>query len=295
MNSHIKYLTIGDEEKKWDIFINSLGNTIVKENEVYPSKEHPSTYYFTWDNGRILTEFQLNYITEGKGIFENKHGTFEVQEGNFIVIFPGEWHRYKPSKETGWVENYIGFQGGIAEHFMSLLGVNNYKPIINSGRRECFIDCYDKIFNLIENEGPSYQLVSSGELIRLFGLIVASQKEEELSGDQISNTIDQVRFIIRNKVDTDIVMQDIASDFNMGYSYFRKMFKKHTGVSPKQYHLQLKVIRAKELLINSDKSIKEICYNLGFQSTSYFSRIFKQKTGVAPVDIRANVSNKENP
>ncbi len=286
MNSHIKYLTIGDEEKKWDIYINAIGNTKVTKNEVYPSKKHPSSYYFTWNNGRILSEFQLNYITQGKGTFENKHGTFEVEEGNFIVIFPNEWHRYKPDEETGWTENYIGFKGGIAEHFMSILGVSHSKPIINSGRKEQFIECYTKIFDLIESESPSFQLVSSGELIRLFGLIVANQKEDELKGDKIADTIDKVKFIIRDKVETDIVMQDIASDFNMGYSYFRKMFKKHTGVSPKQYHLQLKVIRAKELLLNTNKSVKEVCFDLGFQSTSYFSRIFKQKMGVTPVHVK---------
>ena len=286
MKSHIKYLTIGDEEKKWDIYINAIGNTIVTGNEVYPSKKHPSSYYFTWNNGRILSEFQLNYITQGKGTFENKHGTFEVEEGNFIVVFPNEWHRYKPDVETGWTENYIGFQGGIAEHFMSLLGANHSKPIINSGLKEQLIDCYTRIFDLIENEKPSYQLVSSGVLIRLFGLIVANQKEDELKCDKIADTIDKVKFIIRDKVETGIVMQDIASDFNMGYSYFRKMFKKHTGVSPKQYHLQLKVIRAKELLLNTNKSVKEVCFDLGFQSTSYFSRIFKQKMGVTPVHVK---------
>ena len=290
MKNHIKYLTIGDDEKKWDIYINATGSTRTLPNELYPSKKHPSSYFFTWEKGRLLSEYQIIYITKGEGVFENKYGTFEVTEGSFIILFPGEWHRYKPS-ESGWTENYIGFQGGIANHFMSQLGVSYKKPVINIGIKEYFIDCYIKIFDLIKNESPSYQLISSGLLIKLLGLIIASQKEEELNVDKIADTIEQIRFIIRDKVETDIVMQDIAADFNMGYSYFRKMFKKYTGISPKQYHLQLKVIRAKELLINSDKSVKEICYDLGFQSTSYFSRIFKQKMGVTPVRVKEEYYN----
>jgi len=286
MKKHLKYLTVGEEEKKWDIFINVIGSSIVKKNEIYPLTGHPFSYYFTWQNGRTLSEFQIIYITQGKGVFENKYGTFKVEEGSFIIIFPEEWHRYKPTEEHGWTENYIGFQGGIAEHFMSQIGVSSKKPIINSGVKESFIDCYLKIFDLIENEQPSYQLISSGHLIKLIGLLIASQKEEGLQGDKIAETIEKIRFLIREQVETDIVMQDIAADFNMGYSYFRKMFKKYTGVSPKQYHLQLKIVRAKGLLLNTDMSVKEVCYTLGFQSTSYFSRIFKQKMGITPVSIK---------
>jgi transcriptional regulator GlxA family with amidase domain len=67
------------------------------------------------------------------------------------------------------------------------------------------------------------------------------------------------------------------------------MFKKYTGISPGQYHLQLRLIRAKELLISTDQSIKEISYDLGFQSIYYFSRIFKNKLGVSPSEIRKTV------
>ena len=80
-----------------------------------------------------------------------------------------------------------------------------------------------------------------------------------------------------------------AEESNIGYSYFRKMFKKYTGVPPVQYHLDLKILRAKEMLLNTDRSIKEISYDLGFQSIYYFSRIFKSKLGVSPSAIRKSV------
>jgi AraC-like DNA-binding protein len=62
--------------------------------------------------------------------------------------------------------------------------------------------------------------------------------------------------------------------------------KNFTGISPRQYFLQLKVMRARELLITTDQSIKEISYQLGFDSIYYFSRFFKQKTGMSPSEFR---------
>jgi AraC-like DNA-binding protein len=67
------------------------------------------------------------------------------------------------------------------------------------------------------------------------------------------------------------------------------MFKKYTGVPPVQYHLDLKILRAKEMLLYTDKIIKEISYEMGFQSNYYFSRVFKKKLGVSPSDIRRSV------
>jgi AraC-like DNA-binding protein len=64
------------------------------------------------------------------------------------------------------------------------------------------------------------------------------------------------------------------------------MFKKYTGVPPVQYHMDLKVLRAKEMLLYSEKSIKEISYELGFQSIYYFSRVFKNKLGFSPSEFR---------
>jgi transcriptional regulator GlxA family with amidase domain len=64
------------------------------------------------------------------------------------------------------------------------------------------------------------------------------------------------------------------------------MFRLYTGVAPHKYFMELKIMRAKELLLATDKSIKEISFELGFQSIHYFSRIFKNKTGVSPSEFR---------
>ena len=85
-------------------------------------------------------------------------------------------------------------------------------------------------------------------------------------------------------------LEELARRHNVGYSYRRKMFKKYTGVSPGQYHLQLRIIRAKELLISTDKSIKEISLELGFQTIHYFSLIFKKKVGMNPSEFRKRLN-----
>ena len=286
MGNFIKYLTINSSDIDWGLYINSVGNYKTIPNGTYPPNEHPSAYYFKWEFGRILNEFQVIYITGGNGVFENKHGQTIVEEGSIIFLFPNEWHRYKPNKETGWSEMYIGFNGKHISHFIDQLSLTKKNSVIKTGIKEQLINCFSSIFELAKNEQTNYQLIASGNLLRFLGMLDASIKEDDLSHDRVSNIISKIRYTIRENIEADLNMQELASEYNLSYSYFRKMFKKYTGISPKQYHLQLKIYRAKELLLTTDKSVKEICYDLGFQSTSYFSRIFKQKLGVAPTNLK---------
>ncbi|WP_319481499.1 AraC family transcriptional regulator [uncultured Draconibacterium sp.] len=290
MNEYFKYLTTSEEDINWGLYLKVAGFAQIKANAQYPTKEHPSEYYFEWKSGRNLHEFQLNYITEGAGIFENKHGRFQVKPGSLLVIFPNEWHRYRPIKKTGWVENYVGFNGHIAHQLLKHPTFSTQQPVIQCGIREDIIDTYLKISDLVEKERPGYQQIASGMVVKLLGYIISFEKRKGFSGKQISTVIEEVRFLMRQNAAQEINLEDLARQHNVGYSYFRKMFKKYTGVSPGQYHLQLRIIRAKELLISTDKSIKEISLELGFQTIHYFSLIFKKKVGMNPSEFRKRLN-----
>ena len=73
---------------------------------------------------------------------------------------------------------------------------------------------------------------------------------------------------------------------SVSYSNFRKLFKEFTGVSPSLYQQELRLQRAKELLTTTDLSIKQIAYQLRFESPDYFSSKFRAKTGMKPSQYR---------
>jgi transcriptional regulator GlxA family with amidase domain len=126
-------------------------------------------------------------------------------------------------------------------------------------------------------------------VMKLLGYIISAEKQKDFSGKRIARVIEEARFQMRQQMSQEINLQEIAEQHHVGYSYFRQMFKKYTGVSPGQYHLQLRIMRAKELLASTDKSIKEISYALGFQSIYYFSNMFKKKEGINPSDFRKKI------
>jgi AraC-like DNA-binding protein len=286
MDDFFKYVTPGQEDKNWGLYLNCVGKAKIEKGSVYPPTAHPSGYYFTYEKGRILNEYQINYITEGAGIYENRSGRYKIIPGSLLITRPGDWHRYRPKRSTGWVEHYVGFSGYITKQFFAQPWYSGHKAVVNIGYREEIIDAYYKIFEYVIKEKPGYQQVAAGMVIQLLGLIVSIDRQKGFSGKRIETIIRNACFMIRENVDSEIDFKQFSDKNYISYAYFRKMFKRYTGVSPVQYHLQLKMMRAKEMLLHSDKFIKEIGYDLGFRSICYFSRIFKKKLGASPSEIR---------
>ena len=194
--------------------------------------------------------------------------------------------RYKPQIKTGWIENYIGFNGAIADQILNNTSLCSFKAVIHIGNRGEFIDTYYKIFEYIKHEKPGYQQVCAGMIMKLFGYMVSAEKQKSFSEKRIEQIIQKACFLIRENVDTEFDLKEFAEKNSIGYSYFRKMFKKYTGLPPIQYQLDLKIMRSREILLSTNKSVKEVSYELGFQSAYYFSRAFKKKLGISPSAVK---------
>ena len=84
-------------------------------------------------------------------------------------------------------------------------------------------------------------------------------------------------------------LDEIAAQFGYSKYHFIRVFKKTLGVTPWSYVLQLKIDKAKSLLHEPGRSIKEIASQLGFDDPNYFSRLFRRMAGESPVKFRKQI------
>lgn len=281
-----------DQDKSWGFYVNNLGRTVIEKNTKYPSSDHPDNYIFTWDKGRVLDEFHLVLITKGEGVFESREtGPMKISDGDVFLLFPGMWHRYKPLKKTGWTERWIGFSGNIANQFLSNGFFSSNKPVISKCNKPGVLNHFNTLFKLFDEEPFGFQRLASGVCIQLMAEL-HNIKNGGNNIEDLNSMVSRAKRIMYNNINTTLNLIKIASQLGVSYSKFRIDFKKQTGVSPLQYHLLLKVEKSKELLLNTNKSQKEIAYQLGFESDYYFNRLFKRKTGLAPGKFR-KISKKK--
>lgn len=87
----------------------------------------------------------------------------------------------------------------------------------------------------------------------------------------------------------DISLDEISRQMNLSPYYFSKLFKEETGENFIEYLTAVRIGHAKDLLMDQEKSMKEICSEVGYSDPNYFSRIFKKVVGVTPTEYRENI------
>lgn len=289
MKNYHKYLTITKTEKDWNFYITTVGYSHTSPNEPYPpQKGHPSTHVFTWDKGRILNGYYLVFISRGQGIFESALTAPRIiSEGTCFFLYPNIWHRYKPNITTGWEEYWVGFNGSYPDDIMSKNLFSPQNPFIEAGLNEHLLVLFQRLLESVQNATPGYHQIISGITLEILGLAhtISIFKKQSEDGDML--LIHKSMFLLRESLESPLDIQKLIQKLPMGYSKFRKLFKSETGYSPHQYHLNLRIDKAKELLQTTELNIKEIAYQTGFESEFYFSKLFRKKAGTSPTDYRA--------
>jgi len=286
MNNYFKYLPVSKDDEAWGLTVLNAGCTHIESCKEYPSKLHPEHHNFDWNNGRVLQEYQVIYITNGQGIFESdSQKKTNVSAGTMIFLFPNERHRYRPDDHIGWDEYWIGLRGNIIENLVLAGHIKPENACINIGCHSDLLHLFNTIIENTKSELPGYQPLISGAALHLLGALHASTRQNSITLND-SHIINKAQLLFRANAKSCYSPQQAALELQVGYSWFRKRFKNYTGLSPGQYFLQLKIEEAKMQLSKTDCSIKQIAYNLHFESAFYFSKIFKEKTGLKASEYR---------
>lgn len=109
----------------------------------------------------------------------------------------------------------------------------------------------------------------------------------KLSADNLPRELlGAVRMIGSDYADAALTNAKLAAACNISEVYFRKLFTKHFGISPKQYIIDVRMQRAKQLLAEGAWSAAAIAEQCGFSNPYHFCRLFKEHTGTTPAAYR---------
>ena len=278
----IKYIARNRKDGEWGLTVCSVGHQIIAPGETYPPRKHNQEYMFDPDQGRILPEYQLLYIVEGKGILRTgTAGCMEVKGGDMFIIFPGEWHSYRPDERTGWNEYWIGFEGVNMDNRVDAGFFTPASPLMHIGYNEFAVNLYNEAIRTATRQEPYFQQLLAGIVNHLLGLMFMTGSRNRRGQDEnITRLINLAKNAMQDAIEDDIRMPDIAKRLNISYTKFRRLFKEYTGQSPARYFINMKIHRAKEMLRGTSASIKEISIILHFETPEYFATLFKSRTGM---------------
>ncbi|WP_251038622.1 AraC family transcriptional regulator [Paenibacillus albidus] len=109
------------------------------------------------------------------------------------------------------------------------------------------------------------------------------QKVQTLQPDLVA----QMLLYLQQHYASVVTMEGLADTFNYSARYLNRRFKRDTGYSPIDYLIQLRMNKAKALLLKTNATVQETAASVGYGDMFYFSRLFKKHTGVAPANYAA--------
>ena len=290
MSTQFRYFAQDKASMGWGLCVYDVGWQRVSPHDDYPMKQHPDGYYYTWETGRRLSEYQLCFVFSGDGVVEfEPNRPVALSQGNLLLLAPGEWHRCRPDPETGWGTLWIGFGGKMARSIVRRVFHQDGSFVLPVAKANEFESSAMRLVNQMLKFGERRPLSSAGDLMSLLGRIA----EEDFDSEAVVTTSGAIREaqseIIRRACET-IDLMELAKSVGMTYDSFRHQFADMTGFSPLQFQLAERMRVAKNLISNTNLPISEIARRTGFSSAAYFARSFKAATKLSPIGYRRTSS-----
>jgi AraC-like DNA-binding protein len=279
---YFRYLPVSERERQWGLYVTGGGFNAIAPREPYPRPGHPRMYAFDWSQGRRLPEYQVLYITRGEGDFESEaSGRRTITPGCAVLLFADVWHRYRPSPATGWDEYWVSYDGDYARRLIDNGFLKPEEPVLRTGLDDALLHGYLSIIERMRSEPVGFQQLIAADTMEILAAVLGAVRGQQ-TGSRIQAVVRQAKSLLDAKVERTLTMDKLAAQLDVSVTHFYRVFKESTGMSPYQYHLQLRIHRAKEMLHGTTLSVKEIAKKLRFESEFHFSKLFKKKTDFSP-------------
>src|SRR5512133_2595232 len=158
-----RYFPISGRDKKWGLYVTTVGEVRIAAHMEYPGGGHPRGYAFDWQHGRTLDRFALLYLSSGRGKGEAQPNlSLPVQAGQAFLLFPGVWHRYAPDPETGWQEHWVGFDGETARHWLRHRFISARSPLIKIQAEDAVLATFNHMIRSVHANRPALQQILAG-------------------------------------------------------------------------------------------------------------------------------------
>lgn len=249
------------------------------------------------------SEFEISLIIEGRANYKFGTEDYTTSPDDIIIIAPNTLHSIVPINGEVQVSDTIVFH-------LSLIGLSTpdqctiryLQPIfsgeygvINHISRDhpgyaVIRKCFDDICELINQKPPYYELELKSMLTELFRLfyvnnIVLTLQNTHSHIRQNELIANILRYIDEN-YRSDLSIHSIASEFCLSDVYFMTYFRKTSGMTCNRYITEVRLREAGHMLLDTDKSVSEICFECGFRNLSNFNRRFREYYSVTPSEYK---------
>ena len=228
---------------------------------------------------RTVKNYEIEFYTEPCGVTYINGTPCKIRPGRVLCIKPGA-ERYS---ELPLRSHYLKVRPSGAEYESLIDGV---LESFTSTRIERYTEI---IHSMLAAESRGDALFCHAKFLEIIAILSEESKRQAqiqtLAGsgrDAVSRGLDYIEANYSKKC----TLEDIAAYAHFSPVYFHGIFKKAIGKTPNEYLSELRIEKAKQMLLVEKTEISSIATALGFASQSYFNYAFKAMTGTTPSEYR---------
>lgn len=241
---------------------------------------------------RILsTSHIFIYITSGEGLLSIDTDTFLFSKGDLLFI-PAECTYHLQFKTISSVDYYfLQFQLYQAQEVsadmykrVKLKKDSNFLNLFVLQSVEKVQTLMDELLKLERDELTDSYFLKKAKLAMIFHYFMINQHEND-SVDTII-AIEETKKYIENHYGEAISTALLAKKAGLSPKYYSQLFKKEYGIGVHDFLTEIRIGKAKELLVKTSDSLRAISASVGYADEFYLSRVFKKIVGVPPTNYR---------
>lgn len=231
----------------------------------------------------------IHYVISGKGYYEVSGHQYEVTAGDAFIIYPDDLVLYYSHPDSPWSLCWLCFTDDVATPLMHRSGL--FGAYVVHLHDTSFSDDLFSCLDYAENNDHVSQIMLESYLLRCIADIEKSRVNESPQTIPINPSkeyVDLAKSYIHYHYADDISVSSVSKFIGLERSYFYRIFKQETGVSPEEYLIKCRIKRAKELL-HKNVNFKDIAQSVGIGDVYYFSKVFKKHEGITPSEYREQI------
>lgn len=253
---------------------------------------------------RNIDSFVLLFGCQGTLYLEQDGHPLDLVPGQFLLLFPGVTHRGLRPSAPGLSYYWCHFRPPEGEPFLQTAG-ESFSPesgklqthyLLPETGRLASSDRVALLFRqLLDTARRGGSPAAADYALSLLALEISQEiygAANGLSGSPNHAKLPEIMEYVQENAGLPLSVQQIADTFSYHPDYLSSLFKAYTGAPLLQYLHQLRIANAKQLLLNSSLSVKEIAGSCGFEDAKYFMKRFKAQTGLTPTQYRSAFQQK---
>lgn len=247
-----------------------------KELDRYPSKIT-----------RTLQHHELVFVTGGKGCIIIGKKSYEVKEGMLFYVCPDVPHSIEKDAADPMCFLSVHFSYARVNFNDNKWDIKNAAEVLSLHPGQelkgyyHIEDIFKKLVYSWKAKQPGYEFISKTFLQQL---LIAIYQNITKQSRNYSTTLKMEKIIqyLHQNINNRVTLTELSELVQLSSTYLSRAFKETTGYSVIEFFNKIKIDKAKELIIEGNKKIKEVAQALGFTDEFYFSRIFKRIEGINP-------------